>query len=249
MALALSLTLLPTAALAEEPADAPQAETEIPAPSGGGAENSPAGANGTNAEDADGAVNMDSTGNADSTNGADGSSNVSNADSAVTALQALIDALPDAERVTGDGADEIVDALDAVDAAKAALTDEQRAQVDFARYDALCEALAALAGETGAAVPMAADTRNTYSGKQLSLVSAETSSGDGWSWDRENLTLTLTDIDITYDFKLGGAVNLPSGNVTIVLVGKNTISNTAASGAGIAYGLDAPPSPFRATAA
>ncbi len=243
MALALSLTLLPTAALAEEPADAPQAETEIPAPSGGGAENSPADADGTNAEDADGAVNMDSTGNADSTNGADGSSNVSNADSAVTALQALIDALPDAERVTGDGADEIIDALDAVDAAKAALTDEQRAQVDFARYDALCEALAALAGETGAAVPMAADTRNTYSGKQLSLVSAETSSGDGWSWDRENLTLTLTDIDITYDFKLGGAVNLPSGNVTIVLVGKNTISNP--SGTGIAYGLDAPSVTFQ----
>ena len=234
MALALSLTLLPTAALAEEPADAPQAETEVPAPSGGETEAPPADAedaddaNSADADGADGAVDTDSTGNADG---------------AVTALQTLIDALPDAERVTGDGADEIVDALDAVDAAKAALTDEQRAQVDFARYDALCEALAALAGETGAAVPMAADTRNTYSGKQLSLVSAETSSGDGWSWDRENLTLTLTDIDITYDFKLGGAVNLPSGDVTIVLVGENTISNP--SGSGIAYGLDAPSVTFQ----
>ena len=254
MALALSLTLLPTAALAEEPADAPQAETEIPAPSGGGAENSPADADGTNAEDADGAVDTDSTGNADSangavdtdttgnadsTNGADGSSNVSNADSAVTALQALIDALPDAERVTGDGADEIVDALDAVDAAKAALTDEQRAQVDFARYVALCAALAAQAGEAGAAVPMAAETRNTYKG-QLSLVSLGTTSGDGWSWDSESLTLTLTDIDITHDYKLGGAVNLPSGDVTIVLVGESTISNP--SGSGLAYGGSSAPS-------
>ena len=226
MALALSLTLLPTAALAEEPVDAPQTETEIPAPSGGGAENSPADADGTNAEDADGAVDTDSTDNADST---------------VTALQALIDALPDAENVAEDGADEIVDALDAVDAAKAALTDEQRAQVDFARYDALCAALAALAGETGAAVPMAADTRNTYDG-QLSLVSLGTKSGDGWSWDCENLTLTLTNVDITCALKSGSAVNLPSGNVTIVLVGENTISNTAASGQGLAYGGSSAPS-------
>ena len=237
MALALSLTLLPTAALAEEPADAPQAETEAPPADAEDVDDA-------NSADAEDAADTDSTGNADSISGADSSSNVSNADGAVTALQALIDALPDAENVAEDGADEIVDALDAVDAAKAALTDEQRAQVDFARYDALCEALAALAGEAGAAVPMATETRNTYKG-QLSLVSLGTTSGDGWSWDSESLTLTLTDIDITHNKSWTGALYLPSGDVTIVLVGENTISNTAASGAGIAYGLDAPSVTFQ----
>ena len=228
MALALSLTLLPTAAWAEEPAQAaPQAESS--APSGGK----------TAASSAD-------------ANGADDAGNADDADSAVTALQALIDALPDAERVAVDSADEIAAALDAVDAAKAALMDEQRTQVDFARYDALCEALAAPAGETGAAVPMAAETtRNTYD-KQVSLSSSESSNsvssdGSGWSWDHENLTLTLTNVDITCALKSGSAVNLPSGNVKIVLVGKTRSAIPPESGSRTVW--TPPPSPFRATAA
>lgn len=235
MALALSLTLLPTAAWAEEPAQAaPQAESS--APSGGKTEAPPADAedaddaNSADADGADGAVDTDSTGNADR---------------AVTALQALIDALPDAERVAVDSADEIIDALDAVDAAKAALTDEQRAQVDFTRYDALCEALSAPAGETGAAVPMAVETTRHIYNEQLDP--SKFPSGSGWSWDHENLTLTLTDIDITCALKSGSAVNLPSGNVKIVLVGKTRSAIPPESGSRTVW--TPPPSPFRATAA
>ena len=62
-------------------------------------------------------------------------------------VQALIDALPDADAVTGDTADEVEAQLTAIDDAKASLTDEQLAGLDFARYDAAANALLALWGE------------------------------------------------------------------------------------------------------
>ena len=60
---------------------------------------------------------------------------------AVRAAQALIDALPD--EVTADNAEEIEAQLIALDEALAALTEEQLAALDMARYEALCEQLAA----------------------------------------------------------------------------------------------------------
>ena len=62
-------------------------------------------------------------------------------------VQALIDALPDADAVTADTADEVEKQLTAIDDAKATLTDEQLAGLDFARYDAAANALLALWGE------------------------------------------------------------------------------------------------------
>lgn len=62
-------------------------------------------------------------------------------------VQALIDALPDADAVTGDTADEVEAQLTAIDDAKASLTDEQLAGLDYARYDAAANALLALWGE------------------------------------------------------------------------------------------------------
>lgn len=62
-------------------------------------------------------------------------------------VQALIDALPDADAVTADTADEVEEQLAAIDDAKATLTDEQLAGLDFARYDAAANALLALWGE------------------------------------------------------------------------------------------------------
>ena len=57
-------------------------------------------------------------------------------DKAVQAVQALIDALPDAEDITDTNADEVSGQLDAIDEAKQALTEEQATQLDFAKYDA-----------------------------------------------------------------------------------------------------------------
>lgn len=62
-------------------------------------------------------------------------------------VQALIDALPDADAVTADTADEVEEQLTAIDDAKATLTDEQLGGLDFARYDAAANALLALWGE------------------------------------------------------------------------------------------------------
>ena len=66
-------------------------------------------------------------------------------DEAVQAAQALIDALPD--EVTADGAEELQAQLIALDAALAALTEEQLAALDMTRYKAVCEALTQLTAE------------------------------------------------------------------------------------------------------
>ena len=58
---------------------------------------------------------------------------------AVRAAQALIDALPD--EVTADNAEEIAAQLADLDETLAALTEEQYAQLDMTRYEALCAAL------------------------------------------------------------------------------------------------------------
>ena len=62
-------------------------------------------------------------------------------------VQALINALPDADAVTADTADAVEEQLAAIDDAKDTLTDEQLAGLDFARYDAAANALLALWGE------------------------------------------------------------------------------------------------------
>lgn len=83
-------------------------------------------------------------------------------DEAVSAVQALIDALPDAEDITDTNADEVSGQLDAIDEAKLALTEEQAAQLDFAKYDAAAAAVLALAGEPDANEPaVLADTTGT----------------------------------------------------------------------------------------
>ena len=83
-------------------------------------------------------------------------------DKAVQAVQALIDALPDAEDITDTNADEVSGQLDAIDEAKLALTEEQAAQLDFAKYDAAAAAVLALAGEPDANEPaVLADTTDT----------------------------------------------------------------------------------------
>ena len=83
-------------------------------------------------------------------------------DAAVSAVQALIDALPAAEDISDANADEVSGQLDAIDEAKQALTEEQAAQLDFAKYDAAAAAVLALAGEPDANEPaVLADTIGT----------------------------------------------------------------------------------------
>ena len=83
-------------------------------------------------------------------------------DEAVSAVQALIDALPAAEDISDANADEVSGQLDAIDEAKQALTEEQAARLDLTGYDAAAAAVLALAGEPDANEPaVLADTIGT----------------------------------------------------------------------------------------
>ena len=97
---------------------------------------------------------------------------------AVRAAQALIDALPD--EVTADNAEEIAAQLANLDETLAALTEEQLAALDMARYEALCEQLAAqvsLTAERGgehADHPVCGDASCKESSHQLPV-------GESWT--------------------------------------------------------------------
>lgn len=69
------------------------------------------------------------------------------------AVQAHIDALPDASTITADNAEYVIAQLETIDAEKLALSSEARALVDFTRYDAAIAALNALEGMANAGVP------------------------------------------------------------------------------------------------
>ena len=132
LVLALCLTLLPTAALAEEAGAAQETQDST--------------------EVGDGyTIEEDTAVQGKGEN-----------DKAVQTVQALIDALPAAEDISDANADEVSGQLDAIDEAKQALTEEQAAQLDFAKYDAAAAAVLALAGEPDANEPaVLADTIGT----------------------------------------------------------------------------------------
>ena len=67
-------------------------------------------------------------------------------DTAISAVQALIDTLPDADSITEDRVEEVTAQLDAIDEAKAELTEEEMSQLDLTRYDAAINKVMALMG-------------------------------------------------------------------------------------------------------
>lgn len=70
-------------------------------------------------------------------------------------VQSLIDALPDADIITQDNADAVMDQLEGIDAARMDLTDAELEALDFSRYIAVVSALNALTSDE--IVPMAAE--------------------------------------------------------------------------------------------
>ena len=90
-----------------------------------------------------------------------GQTGTSNDAPSITAadVQALIDALPEAETISEDNAADVEVQLEAIDEAKVQLSDEDFAVLDFTRYDAAVAVLMALSGEPGATfVPQAASS-------------------------------------------------------------------------------------------
>lgn len=76
---------------------------------------------------------------------------------AVEQAQALIDALPAADTITAENRGGVETQLTAIDEAKAALTEEELAALDFTKYEAAIAALNALDGMGGAGTPLPAD--------------------------------------------------------------------------------------------
>ncbi len=62
----------------------------------------------------------------------------------VESVQAMIDALPDAEKISADNAGEVAEQLEAIDKAKAKLSDEELSALDFTRYMKAAAALGEL---------------------------------------------------------------------------------------------------------
>ena len=121
-------------------------------------------------------------------------------DTAISAIQALIDALPDADSITEDSIEEVTAQLDAIDEAKAELTDEEMAQLDLTRYDAAVAKVMALMGMEGAEKPMTAATvaKPQYfswdAGQTLdvSKVSAEEINPQVYTMDTKDAVYTIT---------------------------------------------------------
>lgn len=143
MALALCLTLLPASALAAEAqGQAGQEQTVLTQGNDGQ----------TQAPGQDGAGEDDKTSD-EAPDKAPDEEPDEEPDEAVSAVQALIDALPAAEDISDANADEVSGQLDAIDEAKQALTEEQAARLDLTGYDAAAAAVLALAGEPDANEP------------------------------------------------------------------------------------------------
>lgn len=147
MALALCLTLLPASALAAEAQGQTGQEQTVLTQGNDGQ---------TQAPGQDGAGEDDKTSDEAPDKAPDKAPDEEpdeEPDEAVSAVQALIDALPAAEDISDANADEVSGQLDAIDEAKQALTEEQAARLDLTGYDAAAAAVLALAGEPDASEP------------------------------------------------------------------------------------------------
>ena len=134
LAFTLCFSMLPTAALAEEAGvvqDAANANSTYTTGENAGL---------TGGKDG----SVPDGGDADSS----GEAQDGEADTAVSAVQELIDALPD--EVTAENAETVAEQLAAIDAALEALTAEQLPKVDLTRYETVCAALTELSAVQGA---------------------------------------------------------------------------------------------------
>ena len=171
MALALCLTLLPAAALADElgPVDGTSTvET--------------AGADAEAAAKAEAEAAAKAEAEAKAKAGAE----------AVAAVQAMIDALPDA--LTEENAGDVSAMLGEIDAAMAALGDEERAALDLTQYQAVIAALAALTAAQEEIALYADDTNKPRNGNGTTEDPYQITSNDELEWFRNTVNAGNTGI-------------------------------------------------------
>ena len=116
----------------------------------------------------------------------------------VERVQAMIDALPGAEEITEDNTEEVKAQLDAIDEAKAQLSDEELDQLDFSLYTEAASALG------GLAKPMLTDSTKKISVRWLAKNCDITDSVSGGVQTEYGTTHTLTVTPQTGSYVIAG---------------------------------------------
>ena len=155
---------------------------------------------------------------------------------AITAadVQALIDALPEAETISEDNAADVEVQLEAIDEAKVQLSDEDFAVLDFTRYDAAVAALMALSGEpdTAFAPQTANDHTHCYCGGSITAGDHASHSDVTYTaWDGTS-SITYTNntayVYLTGNATLSGHLTVDGKTLYLCLNGKTLASNGTA---------------------
>ena len=180
MALALCLTLLPTAALADElgPVDG----TSTVETAGADAE---AAAKAEAEAAAKAEAEAKAKAEAEAKAKAEAEAKAKAGAEAVAAVQAMIDALPDA--LTEENAEDVSAKLGEIDAAMAALGDEERAALDLTQYQAAIAALAALTAAQEEIALYADDTNKPRNGNGTTEDPYQITSNDELEWFRDTV--------------------------------------------------------------
>lgn len=165
-----------------------------------------------------------------------GQTGTSNDAPAITAadVQALIDALPEAETISEDNAADVEVQLEAIDEAKVQLSDEDFAVLDFTRYDAAVAALMALSGEpdTAFAPQTANDHTHCYCGGSITAGGHASHSDVTYTaWDGTS-SITYTNntayVYLTENATLSGHLTVDGKTLYLCLNGKTLASNGTA---------------------
>ena len=149
-------------------------------------------------------------------------------------VQALIDALPEAETISEDNAADVEAQLEAIDEAKVQLSDEDFAVLDFTRYDAAVAALMALSGEPDTAFAPQTANDHTHCCCGGSVTAGDHTSHSDVTYQPWNGTSSITYTNNTAYVYLTGNATL-SGHLTVdgktlylCLNGKTLASNGTA---------------------
>ena len=163
------------------------------------------------------------------------------APSALEQVQALIDALPDAESITDDNRADVEAQLAAIDEAKQDLTDDELDALDITRYMAAVEAILALDGMSGADEPetIATDLNVGSNSVNISTDGEYTITGSTASntitVTGGTVTITLNGVSVTSNG--GCAFDIKGGDVTLILADGTTNSFTSAGSNNLNAGI------------
>ena len=150
------------------------------------------------------------------------------ATSAVTAdeVQKQIDALPGAENITEETKAVVMAQLDAIDALKGKLSDEERQKLDFTRYDAAVAAVMALNGESNEIATLAAEEYDLAINGHGFYSDTLTIQGDSGTavYDPSSKTLTLNNFSVNVDWDGGAAIDSRIDGLKIIVNGTNKIT-------------------------